>query len=29
MPYIGGFHTYIARCAEAKSLGYAGFVMGS
>ncbi|MDF1604716.1 NAD(P)/FAD-dependent oxidoreductase [Nocardioides sp. YIM 152315] len=29
MPYIGGFHTYIARCEESKDLGYAGFVMGS
>ncbi|WP_300681866.1 NAD(P)/FAD-dependent oxidoreductase [Nocardioides sp.] len=29
MPFIAGFHTYIERCAETKSLGYAGFVMAS
>lgn len=29
MPFVGGFSTYIERCAEATSLGYAGFVFGA
>jgi cation diffusion facilitator CzcD-associated flavoprotein CzcO len=27
LPYIGGFHNYIARCSEVAETGYAGFVL--